>query len=147
MDVSDEDMLTWESQASQYAQRGEPGIRYERHTVGSWPIDCLLYRGPSGYLFGILNHYPVDCPPYEKAGNINFWVRPDQRRRGIGTKLILEARRRWEIRGAGQRFTTAGFEHFSKLRNLYPHLDLDRDESADVKDVEEGAPAGPSTEG
>ncbi len=144
MDVSNEDMLNWESQASQYAPRGEPGIRYEQHTVGSWPIDCLLYRGSSGNLFGILNPYPVDCPPYEKAGNINFWVRPDQRRRGIGTKLILEARSRWEIRGSGQRFTTVGLEHFTKLRNLFPHLDLDRDQSGDE---EEGDTARPPTEG
>lgn len=113
--IPDDGMLTWESQVSQYPARGVPGISYFRGYDSTHPerhhVDCLLFRGPDGKLQGVLNYYAVDMPPWEKAGNMNMWVRPDKRRRGIGTRLLDEARRRWPFNLAQQRFSESGV-HF-----------------------------------
>jgi len=109
--IPDFAMYSWASQAMQYPTKGEPGFR---HTVehnrpdDGMPIDCLLYYAESGDLVGILNHYPVDIPPYEKAGNINLWVHPDAQRMGVGMRLVTEADRRWRIDFNRQQFTEAG---------------------------------------
>lgn len=100
----------WASQAEQYPRTGPAGISYFAGEVGDGfpPVDCLLYRGDEGTLLGILNHYSVDYPPWEKAGNVNLWVYPYAFHRGIGTALLDEAMRRWEIDLDQQRYTHAG---------------------------------------
>lgn len=125
-----EGALTWESQVVQYADAPppeEPGITYYEGDVSDSfpdkpPIDCLLYwqEKPGGQMgrdgqrraklriVGILNHYPDDYPPYEKAGNVNVWVRKAQQRQGIATALWEEAVRRWNVRLDDQRFTESG---------------------------------------
>ena len=70
----------------------------------------LLYRNEHGVLLGILNHYPVDYPPWERAGNVNIWVREDHRREGIATRLLGEAMHKWEINLDQQRFTQSGVD-------------------------------------
>lgn len=123
----------WTSQANQYPEKGEPGIRLERRCVdvdtGAEVVvvdpalagpritvtDCLLYRDEDGTLVGILNHYD-GRGPLERKGGINIWVRPDRQRRGIGTALVLEALRRWDdMLPENQRYTEAGVAFLKSL--------------------------------
>jgi len=116
---------SWESQARQYAERGHPGIGYERHyadgrDVGPTnPVDCLLMRDQGGELLGILNHYPEDGYDHgfliEHAGNVNLWVKPSCQRQGIGTALLAEAEKRWTIDYTQQRYSPSGL---ALLRSL-----------------------------
>jgi GNAT superfamily N-acetyltransferase len=111
--------FSWESQARQYAYRDAPGIRLERHHVGDWPdwtqVDCLLYRDENGLLVGILNRYLDSNNPLEQEGNCNLWVRPDRQRQGIGTALLVEAMKRWDIDFEKQKFTSQGLLFFAAL--------------------------------
>ena len=105
---------SWQSQARQYAYRVKDaaGIHLERHHLGEWPnwtqIDCLLYRDEDGLLIGILNYYCDSNNPEEQQGNANIWVKPDRQRQGIGTALLREAMRRWDIDLNQQKYTTQG---------------------------------------
>lgn len=107
-------ILGWESQARQYEQSGPPGITYFRgdltdmEPIGKVYVDCLLHYGEDGTLDGILNHYPMDLPPFEKAGAFNVWVREDRRRTGIARRLFAEGCRRWLLDVTKQRWTEAG---------------------------------------
>jgi GNAT superfamily N-acetyltransferase len=116
-------VYSWESQAGQYAPSGLPGIGYERHYADGFdigpeaPVDCLLMRDVHGQLVGILNHYPETDPGgLEQAGNVNLWVRPDRRRRGIGSMLMRAAQERWPIRFEQQRYTRDGIAFVTALR-------------------------------
>lgn len=105
--------LTWESQVWQYPVSGPPGVSYFAGDVsdthpGTPPVDSLLYRTEAGRLVGILNHYPVDYPPWEKAGAINVFIRRTHQRQGIATVLVAEAARRWDIDPSRQRYTASG---------------------------------------
>jgi GNAT superfamily N-acetyltransferase len=115
-------VYSWQSQAEQYPDTGEVGISYFKGDVGrdKW-VDCLLYRGEGGELMGILNYYPFDFPPYEVKGNVNIWVNPDFQRLGIGTKLVEEAMKRWEIDFEQFKYTPQGHKFvisFLKSKNL-----------------------------
>lgn len=113
---------SFESQARQYPKVGPPGLDYFageveiarlQHPSGAYvpireTVDCLLYRNSRGAVIGILNHYPVDMPPYEQAGNVNIYVHPRRRRRGVGSTLLREARRRWGFDATQQSYTEAG---------------------------------------
>ncbi len=105
-------VFSWPAQAAQYPPVGPPGISYFRGDVSTAAraayVDCLLMRDVNGVLTGILNHYPQDLPPYEQAGAVNIWVRPDRQRRGIGTRLAREALTRWPIEIRQQHLTPAG---------------------------------------
>ncbi len=111
----------WESQARQYSRNAAPGLRYERNTnprtsPPNAPIDCLLFYDRAGVLCGILNHFPTTLSldlgngwiATEQAGNVNMWVDPTCQRRGIGTKLLAEAVRRWNVNLNRQDYTPAG---------------------------------------
>ena len=101
--------LSWRSQVEQYPMWGPPGIGYYPGLVpGVTVVDCLLFRDELGYVRGILNFYSDDVPPLEKAGNVNIFVHPDHRRKGIATQLWREAERRWHVSLDDQRFTRAG---------------------------------------
>ncbi|GAA1961668.1 GNAT family N-acetyltransferase [Amycolatopsis minnesotensis] len=101
--------FSWPSQAGQYPADGPCGVSYFRGDVspGSY-VDCLLYRDKKGVVVGILNRYPKDFPPYEKAGNINIFVRPDMLRQGIATMLLREALTRWHVNFEQQQCTPSG---------------------------------------
>lgn len=122
---------SWGSQVVQYAdaplpQPGEAITYYSGVEPGRPPVDCLLYwvHDPEGRkrprIAGILNHYPVDYPPWERAGNVNVWVRKPDRRKGIATSLIREAARRWTIRPEQQRLTQDGVALAESLFRALP---------------------------
>lgn len=113
------------SQERQHDKSGPPGISYVQNRVevarvehkptgqtisvpSQEPVDCLLYRSRKGTIIGILYHYPVDLMPWEQAGNVNMWVHPRRLRRGIGTALLREAMRRWDIDPEQQSYTPEG---------------------------------------
>ncbi|WP_158883960.1 GNAT family N-acetyltransferase [Amycolatopsis anabasis] len=106
-------VFAWPSQAGQYPAEGSPGISYFRGDVseqfgpGAY-VDCLLYRGTDGTLIGILNHFPQDFPPHERAGAVTIQVRADRRREGIATELLQEALSRWSVDFLRQRYTVEG---------------------------------------
>lgn len=106
------EMAPWESQAGQYPATGTPGFdsfQVLHPDFPGGPIDCLLLRDATGALAGILNHFGYDMPPSERAGNVNLWVHPGWRRRGIGTAMLLHAMDRWaDIDLFRQSYTAAG---------------------------------------
>lgn len=118
-----EQVYSWESQARQYAPSGEPGISYERHYADGFdrgpenPVDCLLFRNDNGVLVGILNYYPQGDTTglIEQAGNFNVWVAPDAQRHGVATALLRNARLRWTINLAQQRWSPQGLAWIKAL--------------------------------
>ena len=103
----------WENQARQYPRYGS-GITYFKGICDDniW-VDCLLYYGKDNELHGILNHYPLEMPPYQKAGSVNIQVRPDRRRKGIASTLLNEAIKRFNVNLENQEYTPDG-ERFIK---------------------------------
>lgn len=99
---------------------GAPGVDYFRGDIdgGLW-VDCLLYRDGDGKVRGVLNHFPVDIPP-EKKGNFLVLVARDYRGRGIGSALLKEACKRWDISLGRQNYTKQGVQfvkgYLSKTR-------------------------------
>lgn len=79
-----------------------------RQHPGKPPIDCLLYRGEDGELLGVLNHYPADYPPLERAGNFLVLVKPSARRRGIATLLLDELDTRYGLKAEQQAYSAPG---------------------------------------
>jgi len=75
----------------------------------------LLYYGDNNSLQGILNHYPVDIPPYQKLGSVNIQVRSDKRRVGIATALLNEGIKRFKINLKNQEYTLSGERFIRKF--------------------------------
>lgn len=140
--------FSWESQAKQYAESGEPGWSLEQHMVevgtgnevfgvpadlagpGISVVDCLLLRDESGSLVAILNHYDGKNP-LEAADAVNLWVRPDRQREGIGKKMTLLAMKIWPgVELENQRYTLAG---------TYLLRSLTRDRVADRNTQQKGS--------
>jgi GNAT superfamily N-acetyltransferase len=125
--VPDERMYTWDSQAAQYPPKGPPGISYFRGQLSEELfVECILCRDETGQLVGILNHYPADIPPFQRAGDKNIWVHPGHRRQGIGTTLLLEAWFRFGPRQNrdgpnpdGPRLTESGVQFLTGLEERY----------------------------
>lgn len=120
--IGDELFMTWESQVRQHPKVGRPGITYStpeidiaygselpdgRRAIFSTHVDVLLFRNGKGHVVGILYHYPFDCD-LEAKGNVNIFVRPDRRRRGIGSRLLREADARFDLNLDQQKYTTGG---------------------------------------
>ena len=104
--------IWWENQAPQYhsVKPDQPGIVYFR---GQDPgmehhVDCLLMFDEKLELVGILNMFNFDFPPLERKGNVTMFTHPDKLRRGIGSALLDEARRRWPVNFDQQNYTKAG---------------------------------------
>jgi GNAT superfamily N-acetyltransferase len=109
--VADVEQLVYSfaSQVCQYPATGDPGIGYFQGIIdATCYVDTLLWRDKAGVVRGILNHYPMAIPPYERAGNINVMVDPAYQRQGIATALLKEALRRWAIDLCQQHYTAAG---------------------------------------
>jgi len=108
---------SWESQAVQYPPKGKAGIDYFKGVVDSRVyVDCLLYRNEEGDLIGILNHYPMDVPPFEIKGNFGIWIKPENQRQGIATKLLQEALNRYDdITIEQQKYTPEGLKFITNF--------------------------------
>jgi GNAT superfamily N-acetyltransferase len=99
----------WPEVAGARPRLGPPGLSHaivEYRSGGT--SDCLTWRDDEGILRGVLFHYRSDILPYEHRGNVNMWVDPRWHRRGIGTQLLAEADRRWELNFVQQKYTTRG---------------------------------------
>ena len=120
----DPTFASWAAQVRQYPPIGRPGISYLEGRPVSFPeyrVDCLRFRNQKGGLIGILNHYPIELLSHDRAHNINIWVRPDRQRRGVGTRLVTAALRRWpEIELDMQEYTPAGLALAQSLVGLTP---------------------------
>jgi GNAT superfamily N-acetyltransferase len=82
-------------------------------------VDTFLYRNHKGRLIGILYRYRTDSV-WEKAGNVNIWIRPDRQRRGIGTKLFAAMVKRFGFPNPEQqRYTQAGAEFAYRMIQRY----------------------------
>jgi GNAT superfamily N-acetyltransferase len=101
-------IVEWETQVGQYPPSGPAGLSYFAGETPLGVIDCLLYRNEAGELVGILNHYPFRTPEGQEPGTFNVWVKPGWQRRGIGTRLGDEAKKRWLIDVGLQTYTPAG---------------------------------------
>ena len=98
-------------QASQFDKKGPPGFSYFKGTgnglqSGQW-VDCLLWRDEKGILKGIVYHYPQDLP-LEKKGNVNIFISPDSKRKGIASTLLSEAIKRYNVDLRQQRYSAEG---------------------------------------
>ena len=116
--------MLWESQVCQYPKLGPAGISYFRGDFPDDPeryADCLLFRDKHGKLRGILNHYPVYISRHEKVGYVNIWVEPRFQRKGIGTKLLAEALKRWEINFEQQKYSPSGERFIRKFLNKFSY--------------------------
>lgn len=114
-------------QAKQYPKDGPPGISYFKGVVNesTW-VDCLLYRDDSGKLIGILNHYPFalvdpdDPRIVERRGNINIFIDPKHKGKGIGTKLVDEAVSRYNVDLRRQRYSEEGADFINNYIRKLP---------------------------
>ena len=118
----------FESQVGQYPATGEPGVSYFKGDLGAknskgepMHADTLLYRDDNGKVIGILNHYPMDITTraqggvyrgmtmlIEKAGNVNLMVDPGEQQRGVGSALLKDAIKRWDVDLSKQDYTQEG---------------------------------------
>lgn len=119
--------LSWSSQVVQYQDAPPPeqvpAITYYPGETHLGTVDCLLYWveiGGKPRIVGILNHYPIDMPPWERAGNVNIFVRKSHQRQGIGTALWTEASGRWPVRLENQKFTAEGAAWANHIADLPP---------------------------
>ena len=110
-------LYSWEGQALQYPQRGEPGeMVYQRYAednpessvqLGTW-IDCLFYYDEEGYLTGVLNHYPYGAfdkhtgQEIDKPNTSSTFVRPGETAEEVRAILTKEAVKRWGPEAAEQ---------------------------------------------
>ena len=104
------------SQKGQFPASGPPGVDYFYGDMGdgTW-VDCLLWRDMIGELRGVLYHYPFDSE-LEAKGNVNFLVDPAWQRQGIGTELMDEAMRRFNVNLKQQTWTDQGRKFYDKYR-------------------------------
>jgi curved DNA-binding protein CbpA/8-oxo-dGTP pyrophosphatase MutT (NUDIX family)/predicted ABC-type ATPase len=101
----------FKGQAEQFDKKGPPGFSYFKGEgnglrPGQW-VDCLLWRDEKGILKGIVYHYPQDLP-LEKKGNVNIFISPDSKRKGIASTLLAEAMKLYDVNLRQQRYSTEG---------------------------------------
>jgi GNAT superfamily N-acetyltransferase len=114
--------LAWEQQAPQYdipenPHHGTPGLHFwqvPKNLCGGVTIFCLLHYGDDGQLDAIMNYYPKGTP-LDEPGDFLILVRPDRQRQRIGTAVLGEAIRRWNVRLDDQCVTPAGEAFLSYL--------------------------------
>lgn len=126
--LEDDAIQPFASQVRDFAERGPRGIEYvvtrlrrdqpgviERlpavpglPTDSEHIIESLLFRDKHGKVRGILHHHPMALPPFAVAGEIQICVDPRFYRKGIASRLLHEAMRRWSIDLARQRYTRSG---------------------------------------
>jgi GNAT superfamily N-acetyltransferase len=117
--------LSWAGERGQY-DRPEinnrlPGIHHwtvPAELVDGTVIECLLHYSADpatggswsrdGVLTGILNYFPHGSPFKDEPGDVLVLVDPAHQRAGIGTALLREAVRRWQVDLHNQALTPAG---------------------------------------
>ena len=122
--VASRQILEWSTQQWQYPPIGRPGLSYFPGVTPLGTIDCLLWRNEAGELIGILNHYPFRTAEGQEPGSINIWVHPEWQRRGVATRLIEEADRRWQLDFNAQSLTPAGvrwLHHVMRKHDIHVH--------------------------
>ena len=81
-------------------------------------VDCLLWYGRDKRLHGVLNYYgeEFDYPgSLERPGNVNVFVDPAWRGKGIATALCDEALRRWpHLRPEQQTYSIDGVQFIDR---------------------------------
>ena len=98
----------------------EDGISYYEATSQSLKlkIDCLLFR-KNGKILGILNKFNDDVPHLgEKKGNFLVIVHPQYQKKGIGTQLLKEAIKRWDVNLEQQYWTPEGRFLLKRIQRL-----------------------------
>jgi len=141
----------FKGQASQFDKKGPPGFSYFKGTgnglqPGQW-VDCLLWRDEKGILKGIVYHYPQDLP-LEKKGNVNIFISPDSKRKGIASTLLSEAIKRYNVDLRQQRYSEEGARFVNQFVRRLPEnsggqisgsmatrYDKDRYSKEDVQDA------------
>ena len=114
--------FSFKSQSDQFDKVGTPGFSYFKGEgnglkKGQW-VDCLLWRDESGKLKGIVYHYPQDLP-LEKKGNMNIYISPDSKRKGIASELVTEAIKRYKVDLRQQRYSEEGAAFINSfVRNM-----------------------------
>lgn len=113
--------LAWAEQAPQYERPDIPDRSPGTHhwtvppeLVDGVVIECLLHYDESG-LIGILNYFPKGSP-MDLPGDVTVVVHPARQRRGVGTTLVQEARRRWNVDLEDQCTTPAGAALIASLQ-------------------------------
>lgn len=115
--VRTETVQEWREIGNQYDECGPGGISCESYEVklplpdGSTGVaesKTLLHRGAEGDLRGVLNYFPDGFPGIEEPGNFLVVVRPDCRGQGIGTALVSEADRQWNLNFLQQTYSADG---------------------------------------
>ena len=113
----------FKGQASQFEKKGAPGFSYFKAESGGslkdgqW-VDCLLWRDEKGILKGIVYHYPQNMA-LEKKGNVNIFISPDSKRKGIASTLLTEAIKRYDVDLRQQKYSAEGAAFVNNfVRNL-----------------------------
>lgn len=101
----------WQVIATKFAQKGMPGITYLKaeYSPEQW-IETFVYRDECGNLLGIIDYFPVDTIPHEKKGNVNIFVHPEHRGKGVGLALLKKGDERWDIDFDKQQYTYSGLK-------------------------------------
>ena len=122
------------SQFTQYPQDGPDGISYFKGVIDAdRHVDCLLLR-QDGKLVGVLNHYPIAFPEAdEQKGNVTLLVLKPHRRTGVGTALLNEAIKRWNVNLKRQDTTPGGRGLIDSLGSLRSRSALVHCDTCDVE--------------
>ena len=106
----------WEDCFKRLPQSGKAGISYLK-TSGDFITytHTLLYRDNEGKLLGFFEYFPTGTMPdangmREEKGNINILVDPKEWDKGIGTQLLTEACKRWDVNIEQQLYTPLGYK-------------------------------------
>jgi GNAT superfamily N-acetyltransferase len=106
----------WEDCFKRVPKSGKVGISYFKTYAD--PVSythTLVYRNGEGKFVGFFEHFPIGTLPdingkNEEEGNINIWVDPKEWGKGIGTALLTEACKRWDINIEHQQYTALGYK-------------------------------------
>ncbi|MGV0050112.1 GNAT family N-acetyltransferase [Mycobacterium colombiense] len=96
---------------------GFPGISWQWKKFSNCTVGVVTYRNGKGELVGIHTYF-FKAMFGHHAGHTETLVRPDSRRQGIGTKLLIESIKRFHINIHHQHYTKDGYALVKKVRNI-----------------------------
>lgn len=106
----------WEYCFENAPKNGKAGISYfKTHADPLTYAHALVYRNSEGKFVGFFEYFPIGTMPdangmREENGNFNIWVDPKEWGKGIGTALLTEACKRWDINLEQQQYTALGYK-------------------------------------